>query len=240
MAAALSCAGAAGADTFFLNYEAPTVQTTTATFSVSGVETFDSLNNGIQSFTTDFGTGGAITGVYTGVQIKSADKFGGAGGAGKYAVAFAATPYSVVLTADPIKDPQGINYYGYWLSALDAGNQVEFLKNGNVVGALDPGGVLAKIGNIPAYFGNPNPPFKGENSAQPYVFINFYDTNGTFDEVRFFESPNKGGYESDNHTVGFYTHPGGVPEPASWALMIVGLGLAGLGMRRGREAIAAV
>jgi hypothetical protein len=45
----------------------------------------------------------------------------------------------------------------------------------------------------PAYYGNPNPPFKGDNSGQPYVFINFYDTTGTFDEVTFTENPAVGG-----------------------------------------------
>ena len=35
------------------------------------------------------------------------------------------------------------------------------------------------------------------------------------------------GFESDNHTVGF-----AVPEPASWALMILGFGGVGAMMRR--------
>src|SRR5277367_4779679 len=89
-------ASAASADTFLLTYEAPGVQNSTATFSVSGVETFDSLATGNDApFTTDFGTGGAITGTYSGpdgVQINNADQYGGAGGVGKYAVAFGSDP----------------------------------------------------------------------------------------------------------------------------------------------------
>jgi hypothetical protein len=64
--------------------------------------------------------------------------------------------------------------------------------------------VLAQVAGQPAYFGNPNPAFQGQNSGQPHAFINFYDTTGTFDEVDFTQNM-IGGYESDNHTVGFFT-----------------------------------
>jgi PEP-CTERM motif len=229
--AAVTVATAAKADTFFLNYEAPGVQNTTAAFSVSGVETFNEQPTGVgPGFTTDYGTGGAITGAYSGangVQINSADVYGGAGGTGNYVVAFGNTPYTLTLTADPIKDPQGINYFGYWLSALDAGNQVSFYKGGVEVGALTPADVIAKLGTSGPYYGNPNPPFRGGDSGEPYAFINFYDMSGTFDQVVFTEDPAVGGYESDNHTVGFFTQVGGVPEPSTWAMML--LGFAGLG-----------
>jgi hypothetical protein len=229
--AAVTVATAAKADAFFLNYEAPGVQNTTAAFSVSGVETFNEQPTGVgPGFTTDYGTGGAITGAYSGangVQINSADVYGGAGGTGNYVVAFGNTPYTLTLTADPIKDPQGINYFGYWLSALDAGNQVSFYKGGVEVGALTPADVIAKLGTSGPYYGNPNPPFQGGDSGEPYAFINFYDMSGTFDQVVFTEDPAVGGYESDNHTVGFFTHVGGVPEPSTWAMML--LGFAGLG-----------
>ena len=77
------------------------------------------------------------------------------------------------------------------------------------------------------------------------MFVNFYATAGTtFDRVVFRESPTVGGYESDNHTVGYYrTITGtGVPEPATWAMMIIGFGAAGsmarIQRRRGRLAAA--
>jgi hypothetical protein len=124
-----------------------------------------------------------------------------------------------MLVNDPSKNPDGVNYFGYWLSAVDAGNQVVFKKSGVQVGALTPADVLAQVSGQPAYFGNPNPGFLGQNSGQPYAFINFYDTSGTFDEVDFTQNM-IGGYESDNHTVGFFTKIGGVPspvpEPSTW------------------------
>jgi hypothetical protein len=231
----LAATTAANADTFVLNYEAPGVESTTATFSIMGVENFDARSG---AFSTDYGTSGAIIGTYSGdLQILPADQYGGAGGDGKYIVVFAGGSYRLMLSNDPSKNPDGINYFGYWLSALDAGNQVVFKKAGVQVGALTPGDVLSQVTAQPAYFGNPNPGFLSQNSGQPYAFINFYDTTGTFDEVDFSQNM-IGGYESDNHTVGFFTKIGGVPspvpEPSTWVM--TGLGFAGLSFAAYRRA----
>jgi hypothetical protein len=232
-------AGAASADTFVLNYEAPGAQNSTATFAVGGVEAFDSLPTGMNgTFTTDFGTGGAITGTYSGpegVQINPADQYGGAGGVGNYIVAFGNDPYTLSLASSPTLDPQGVNYFGYWLSALDSGNIVTFYRNGTQVGQLTPAEVSAITSLNPAYYGNPNTNFLGQDSGQPYVFVNFYDTDGTFNQVSFTENPAVGGYESDNHTVGFYTALGGVPEPTAWILMLLGFAGMGLALRDRRQ-----
>ena len=232
--AAVAVTGAASvarADVFYLNYEAAGVEQTSATFTTVGVETFDDRTTG-DGFTTDFGTGGAISATYSRVQINAADQYGGAGGTGKYAVAFQNTPYSVHFTSNPTLLPHGVNYFGYWLSALDAGNHVAFYKDNVEVGSLSPGDVLARLSGNRAYFGNPNRGFSGRDSGEPFAFINFYDTTGNFDEVRFTQTTSGGGYESDNHTVGYYTATGGAPEPATWALFVAGFGLVGAGLRR--------
>jgi hypothetical protein len=249
--AALATGGAARADVFQLNFEAPGVENSTATFSVKAVEHTDELKTGYyKSITADFEvqTGGAISGVYTpaagngaGVQINAADQYGGAGGTGTYPVAFRNTPYTLTLSADPKLDPKGINYFGYWLSALDKGNIVTFYNNGVEVGQVSPGEVAAVTQLNKAYYGNPNANFKGQDKGEAFAFINFYDTTGVFNQVTFSEGNNfGGGYESDNQTVGYYTQVGGVPEPSTWALMT--LGFAGLGFasyRRARTAHAA-
>jgi hypothetical protein len=127
-------------------------------------ENFDTRSGG---FSTDYGTSGVITGTYSGggLQILPADQYGGAGGAGKYIVAFTGTSYTLTLVNDPSKNPDGINYFGYWLSALDAGNQVVFKKSRVQVGALTLGDVLAQVSGQPAYFGNPNPAFWARTPA---------------------------------------------------------------------------
>jgi hypothetical protein len=43
---------------------------------------------------------------------------------------------------------------------------------------------------------------------------------------------------SGNLVIASVASVGGVPEPAAWALMISGFGLAGAALRRGRKAIA--
>ncbi len=242
--------------------EAPGVQNTTATFTVGGVETFNSQPTHAypSTITTSFGTSGVgstITGVYSsqgaGVQINNADQYGGAGGAGKYIVAFPSTPYTLSLSSD-IKG--GVNYFGFWLSALDKGNQVTFSDaNQNTLFTFNPQDVINAINttaNPKAYYGNPTNPW-GQDKGEPFVFINFFDTTGSFSKVSFSEVNFGGGYESDNHTVGHYATMGqgttvpltlsgpgvaGVPEPASWALMILGVGAVGAALRR-RRAMAA-
>ena len=236
-AAAILPATTQAAD-FKVTYEAAGVQNTTATFATKGVETFDSRTTGTQNFKTDFGTKGVISGTYTNVGVNSADVFGGAGGTGNYATTFSNSGYSLDLTTT---DSRGINYFGFWLSALDSGNQLTFYKNGASVFNFSAAQVANLFSNMPAFNGNPNSNMSG-NTSQPYAFLNFYDTNGTFDKIVFSESPQVGGYESDNHTVGFFTGQSGaaaVPEPSTWALMFCGLGMVGAAMRR-RKVRAAV
>ncbi len=123
----------ARADAFKVSFEAAGVQNASTTALCAntgagpctiGVESFDTRASNA-SFTTNFGTGSAITGTYSGVPISAADQYGGAGGTGKYPAAISTAPYSVALTTTLTT---GINYFGFWLSALDSGNQVAFYK----------------------------------------------------------------------------------------------------------------
>lgn len=234
----------AHADPFTVTYEAPGVQNSTGTFSYAGVETFDEQPQGAnQSFTTSYGTSAAspyqMSGTYSGVQVNAADQYGGAGGTGNYATTFSSTGYSLNVSATNSATGASapINYFGFWLSALDSGNQVTFYNGATQVYSFSPAQVQALLVNQSGYLGNPNANFKGNNAGQPYVFLNFYDTLGSFNRIVFSESPANGGYESDNQTVGYFTSQSGtnvVPEPASFGL--VGLGAVGLlALRRHRR-----
>jgi hypothetical protein len=226
------------------NYELPGVQNTTATFDYSGVETFNSRTLGDNTnFVSDFGTTGdpvVITGTYSNVDIRNADQYGGAGGNTRYAEVDGAA-YTLTLSTS---DNSPLTYFGYWLSALDRGNQLTFYKGLSLVpvATITPSDVLGRTGSCPnvnnaynPYCGNPNDPLATRrNKGEPYAFINVYFDNGdSFDRIVFTESPDVGDYESDNHTVGYFITKGGtVPEPATWGMMILGFGLVGFAARR--------
>ncbi len=219
-----------------VTFENPGVQNSTAVFDFMGVETFDDRSTGAgQTFGTTFG-GSAISGVYSGVRIDAANQFGSALGVGNHAVTFAGVGYELSLAT---QRPEGINYFGYWLSALDRGNRLDFFNGDDLLYTFTPDAVDARIGTCPdagnAYCGNPNQAFLGKNAGESYAFINFYFEDGlTIDRIRFYEQPQVGGYESDNHTVGYFLSQGGngVPEPATWAMLIAGFGLVGAAARR--------
>ncbi|QJE02492.1 PEP-CTERM sorting domain-containing protein [Massilia forsythiae] len=218
-------AGAAPA--FTVTYEAPGVTDTTAAFTTKGVERFTTRQTGLnQSFTTTFGmTGsGAITGTYTNVDIANQNLYGGA--EGNYALTSTGSASSAIYSLS-LSSADPVTYFGFWLSALDAGNQLKFFKGDELVFSFSPDAVLALTGSCATGTSNPycGNPKTGENTPQPYVFLNFFDQDASgFDRVEFSETVANSGYESDNHTVGRYVTTSGtvlnpVPEPGSLSLL---------------------
>lgn len=239
----------AQAASFTVNMEAAGVTQTTAQFDYKGVETFNGLDAGVQSFSTDFG-GSVITGNYSHVNVKGADQYGGADGTvpdSNYAVAGLGVQgsYSIDFTAT---GASGINYFGYWLSALDAGNTVRFFNDNTEIFSFTPDNVLALVAGNDDYFGNPltgQTRSERKNNDEPYVFLNFFYDGGTFDRIVFEQKAGStAGYESDNHTIGYFIDKGdgtpvpGVPEPTTWMMLIAGFGMIGGAMRHRRGTLA--
>lgn len=232
---------AQAAFTVSLESEMPGIQTSTSGFHVVGVEDFNGRATGQnQSFTTTFGGSSVFSGVYTNVGVNNADQYGGADGIAQYANANSGQTYTLDLTST---EPQGVTYFGFWLSALDDNNNVSFYQGGDLLFTFTAANAASFINSLPNsgdYRGNPNANFANQNSGEPYAFLNFYARGTTrFDQVVFSQGPS-GGYESDNHTVGRWSRISGtvidgapgVPEPATWAMLIVGFGLVGASARR--------
>ncbi len=107
LVAALGSAAMAGATVPFdvlYESEAPGLQNTTATFSVGGVETFESVPTRLLRASPPTSAPAARSaGSYSNVQINKADQYGGAGGTGKYAVTFAVDR---LLARSVVDDPR--------------------------------------------------------------------------------------------------------------------------------------
>lgn len=230
-----------------VTYEAAGAVNTTARFSAVGVERFaNAALDGTGGYTTTFG-GSGFTGVYRAnpggdLRIIPADTYGGDAAPGdRYPVAFTSAGYSLTLA---FNGGAPVTYFGYWLSALDRGNLLDLYRGNQRLLTFDPATVLAAVGGCDAsnpYCGKPVGPSEGQNPAEPYVFVNFFDRSGRgFDRLVFREdSAGGGGYESDNHTVGRFDTVSGTAVAAPGAAAVFGAGLFGLGLagrRRRRPA----
>jgi hypothetical protein len=214
---------------------------------VLGTENFDTRTtaNLTGGFTSTFGLSGAqtITGTYSadataqsGSNLVSqpADQYGGAGGTGKYPELFSGS-YSIVLAANGVP---GVNYFGIWVSALDANNMIQFYNGSTLLYTFTPTLMINAINaraNKSAYYGNPTTNFLGQDSGEPFAYVNFFGVGGTFDKLVISNSGGTG-FESDNQTVG-YRNPNTIignlfatPEPGT--LLVLLPAVAGLAWRR--------
>jgi hypothetical protein len=204
---------------------------------VYGTETFDSRSNG--GFTTTFATdaGGSISGTYSsGYAITTHNEYGGAGGTGKYPELMGPNN-SYTLSFTTTGDVPGVDYFGLWFPALDAGNLLRFYSGSTLLYSFTPADFIALVGACDGsnqYCGNPNYSNHTTNSAadkgEQFAFLNFFDTDpDAYITSVVFTQLTGSGFESDNHTVA-YINPISVdsgtqiygPEPGSFGLFVAG------------------
>ena len=205
--------------------------------TVSGVTTESFNSTGAGVYTSLATTVGTLSS--PGLDIVSANQYGGAGGTGNYfAIGAEGGQTSAILT---LNAPQA--YFGIWWSAADALNQIEFLSGGQVVGTFNSTAALGSLSS--AYFSNPS---GGGDSSEKFAYLNFIATGGTtFNQIELLNTNTSTGFESDNWSVTSTqlnpgSYPGtviatlsGVPEPSSLALTASGfLAIAGVAWRRRR------
>ena len=237
----LLSAGMSAADPITVTYNAAGVMTpnassicgSTAGCSV-GYETFSYISPGnLSSYTSNFSSGtgvaSAYTGVYSPIQVNAADQYGGAGGTGNYDAVFGT---SNTLTVSKNNTGAGVNYFGIWISALDAGNQLQFYNGNTLVYTFTSQNLINALGSCAnghsgnAYCGNPSDQYYND-SGELFAYVNFVDTVGTFNKIIFTQTGG-GGFESDNHAVAYNSAftTTATPEPAG--ILIMGTGLIAL------------
>jgi hypothetical protein len=252
-------ASAAYGDNFVVTYEPAGVETPYVTALCAGTstagstcwvgeeqflstETFKSGQSNAATFQNLSKVGvttGAITGSYTqGLVLTNADQYGGAGGTGDYAeVKNNSTYTSYTLTLNTSGSLTGVNYFGLWFSALDAGNDLKFYDGSTLEYDFTPAKFMSLVGTCPtangvtnAFCGNPSDKYNDSN--EQFAFLNFFDEGGDITSIVFTETSAAGsgaGFESDNQTVG-YINPitltgtviGDAPEPGTFVLLSIG------------------
>ena len=204
--------------TTIVTIEASGVQATTQKLKYSSTVTFDQITpanyNALEAVFDD----GKVAGFYDLANIRKAGQYGGAGGQGNYDAIYK----SATLTLKGLN----VDYFGLWASAINGGESLVFFREGIPVDEI----ALSSLKFSSEYFGNPTKPYFGTDSKETFAFINFHVIGG-YDSVSFLQSGG-GRFETDNHTVGIFDGGAVVPEPATWMTMMLGLGLAGAGLRR--------
>ncbi len=225
VAAALAFAGQdASAGPITASYLAAGVQTPNfptgcsgTTSCYYGTEAFTNWSEGdftstFQTGTSNFGASNYIKGVYTANgdtnwSRSPANQYGGANGTAPYPELFGNTSSgdAYVIRLSTSASIPGVNYFGIWISALDASNNLQFYSGGKLLysfGVTDLQTALGTCSGSNAYCGNPTTPFKGQNSGEAYAYVNFFDTVGYFDTVVLYNTTSSG-FESSNHAVGY-------------------------------------
>lgn len=203
-----------------ISVEAPGAFNTTLTVNGGGVETFNTVALGVNTpFVTNFG-GSGVTATLNTISVANADIYGGAGSP--------ATRYAQIIDTTTLNFAGApVNYFGLYVSGADAGNQIAIFNGATLLFSGDFASIGAGLSS--AYKGNPSSSFPGANPTEPYAFYNF-TTDTPFTRIVFTNvgAGTQGLFEADNFTVGTAV----VPEPASWALLIVGFAMVGVSARR--------
>ena len=210
------------------------------TSTVIGNEHYDSSKPATGVITNNYQwfDGTTLIGTYDKIYVLGADSFGGSidptsnGTRSNYSSVnanFGLTTSTLTLAANQ-------KYFGFWWSAGDGNNVINFYDDTNtLVGKFTSSIITQAISKLPQatqnlYKGNPTTSPK-QDGGEYFAFINFFATGNTNIRSLVFTNNGTTGFENDNHTVATtYNSIRGavVPEPltivgAATALILGGL-----------------
>jgi hypothetical protein len=214
-------------------------QSQTTVFTGTVTETFESLATGNRTTNFSSSIGTYQLGASNPFNIQNDNQYGS--GTGRY-MAFGAqsgtsAPITLLFSA-----PQA--YFGFSWNAGDQWNGMTFYSGATMIGRFSTATLTSLLSqptvraidntiyNSSEYYGKPNN--TTQNASEPYAFVNFIATGGTFTRIVFDNSGQTGtGFESDNHTIRaasptpdssfvYVTAVATAPEPVSASLLLLG------------------
>lgn len=136
------------------------------------------------------------------------------------------SPTDITNQQNAIASLPGIfTWDGDWSGLVAAGNSIGSLTNTN---QIDFGQTLFGETIIGAHFGNIEDNLGNDGNVSVFWLFDFGTTGADFvtlENIRGFSN------------AALYTTGVGVPEPASWAMMLLGFGAIGFAMRRTRRSV---
>ena len=116
------------------------------------------------------------------------------------------------------------SYFGMWWSAGDPANVLTFYNNNELVAQFSTASMFGSANLSSDYYGNP---MTGENSSEPYAFINFFGDNQTSWNKIELSTIGGGGFESDNYTSRISTFNPEIDSQEDLGLVIAEVDLTG-------------
>lgn len=153
--------------------------------------------------------------------MHTANQYGGANGL-SYGVVGSPTGAADIWSSTLSFDSP-MAHFGFWWSAADPGNHLTLYSGNQILLTMDDQTLISALGSCSSgnnpYCGNPN---NGQDKKELFVYVNIYDTNGAGITSAQFSQTAWGGFEFDSLLYNT-DPPAAIPEPASWALLGIGL-----------------
>ena len=163
----------------------------------SSVLTFDNIATGYHTSTNDTALTWAGVGTFDNLNIVSAGPYGGANNTNYMVVGVDVNTKSTLTLNTPS------SYFGFWWSAGDKENVLDFYSGangtGNLVAQFTTTNLLKTLPK--SYYGNPNSGYnEGKDAGEPFAFINFFGTTDTSWKSIVIKNSLATGFEADNFT----------------------------------------